>query len=204
MHLTGETKIFLGIIIASIILLAGGIFFFSRPTPSFSRDELLPKDTFIRGSASASAYLVEFSDFQCPACLAFKPAVDTIVKTYGDKLTFGYRHFPLPQHQFGQKAAEVAEAAGEQGKFWEMYEFLFANQNNFSEQLLTTASVSGLDRKKFEESLTAAKFKDKIQRDMNDGNRFGVNATPTFFLNGRKLELATFEDLKKEVEQVMK
>jgi hypothetical protein len=101
MRLSNETKVFIGITIGTLLLVFAAIFFLSRPA---KQAEALPKSslildtTHIKGEASASAYLVEFSDFQCPACKAIQPYVEQILSTYKDSLLFAYRHYPLPQH----------------------------------------------------------------------------------------------------------
>lgn len=204
MNITSETKIFLGIILATVIIIIGAIFFFSKPAPSITRAEMIPQGTTATGSADAKIYLVEFSDFQCPACGSFKPYVDELKTSYKDKLLFAYRHFPLQQHQFARPAAYSAEAAGEQGKFWEMYDFLFTNQEKLSdEKIKEGAQVLGLDLKKYEEAVKSDKIKSKIDKDLSDGQKFGVNGTPTFYLNGQKIELASFSDLKKAVDEAL-
>lgn len=203
MHLTSETKILLGILAATVALMVGAILFFTRPTPpqqALSRTELITKSTHTRGSASASAYLVEFSDFQCPACKSAKPVVDDIIATYGDTLQFAYRHFPLSQHPYGMSAAVAAEAAGRQGKFWEMYGLLFSDQENLSDALVAGyARELKLDKIQFDRDLTDPTIKDIVQTDSDYGSRIGINATPTFYLNGVKLRLASFSDLKQKV-----
>ncbi len=204
MKLTGETKLFLGIIIATIALIGGAIFLFSKSAPILSRKDLIPSGTPTRGNADAKVFLVEFSDFQCPACKAAKPAVDAVVTQYKDKLVFGYRYFPLDQHPFGMKAAMAAETANRQGKFWEMYDVLFANQEKFSDSIFTDlAKQLNLDMDKFTKDLADNTIKQKIEQDRSYGSQIGVNATPTFFLNGKKLDLTSFGDIKKAVEEAV-
>ena len=118
----------------------------------------------------------------------------------------------MDKHEFAVKAALAAEAAGEQGKFWEMYRFLFDNQEKFSQDFFSsTSSSSGLlrtspsadlklNKKKYTEALQSEKYKDKVFKDLADGKRFGVNATPTFFLNGVKLNLGAPQDLRRAVD----
>ena len=205
MKLTGETKLFLGIIIATVALTGGAIFLFSKPAPTLSRQDLLPAGTPMRGNPDAKIFLVEFSDFQCPACKAAKSTVDAIVSQYKDKLVFGYRYFPLDQHPFGMKAAIAAEVANKQGKFWEMYDVLFANQEKFSDSIFPDlAKQLNLDMDKFTKDRADSAIQQKIEQDRSYGNQIGVNATPTFFLNGKKLDLTSFGDLKKAIEEVMK
>jgi len=204
MKLTGELKFFIGIIVASIAILAFAVVFLNRPSPTFSSGELLPNDTFTKGNKNATVQLVEFSDFQCPACKAYQSIVDPLVEQYKEKLVFGYRHFPLSQHKLAQYAAQAAEAAGEQGKFWEMSGYIFNHQDTLTKELINEgAQTLGLDATAFKNTLNSEKYKQKILRDLADGKRFGVNSTPTFFLNGKKLNLNSYNDLKKAVEQAI-
>lgn len=204
MQLTGETKLFSGLILATVLIIVIGVVAYSRPEPVLKKEELITSLSHIRGNKDAKNYLVEFSDYQCPACGAFKPIVDQIVEKYKDKLLFAYRNFPLAQHEFAEKAAEVAEAAGEQGKYWEMHDYLFANQANFSDEVYQAgAKKIGLDMDKFNEALKSSKFKSLIQDDISFGVTHGVNSTPTFFLNGRKLTLFNPSDLETEVAKVI-
>lgn len=204
MKLTGETKLFIGIIISTLIIIGVALTLFSKPESTFTKDELLPATTEVKGNPNAKVYLVEFSDFQCPACKSFKPTVDSIFIKYKDKLVFGYRHFPLSQHLFAQKAAQTAEAAGEQGKFWEMYDYLFTNQSNFSDQFFSEAATNvGLDKSKFDKDIDSEAIKNKITKDISVGQKLGVDSTPTFFLNGKKLTLFSFDDLLKAVDEAV-
>ncbi len=200
MQLTGETKLFLGLILATVLIVVIGVVAYSRPEPVLKKEEMITSTSHTRGNKDAKNYLVEFSDYQCPACGAFKPLVDQIVEKYKDKLLFAYRNFPLAQHEFAESAAEVAEAAGEQGKYWQMHDYLFANQANLSDEIYQTgAQKIGLDMDKFNEALKSGKFKSLIQDDISYGVAHGVNSTPTFFLNGRKLSLFNQSDLETEV-----
>lgn len=207
MKLTGESKFLLGIVIATIALIGGAIFLFSRPTTppqALLREELIPAATFTKGNASASAYLVEFSDFQCPACKAFAPVVDQIVEKNSDRLLFAYRHFPLDQHEFARAAATAAEAAGKQGKFWEMHTLLFGSQDKFSSTIWPDlAKQAGLDAAKFTAAQTDPAIADKIAADRTYGISIGVASTPTFFLNGVKLPLTSYDDLRRAVENAL-
>ena len=205
MKLTGESKLFLGILVVTVALVGIAAILLTKPAPTFSRDDLLPKTTHTKGNTEAKVYLVEFSDFQCPACLAAKPAVEAVVNKYKDTLLFGYRHFPLAQHPFGEKAAIAAEAAGLQGKFWEAYEFLFTNQAAFSDEFFAKLPASlGLDETAYAKAVADPATKNRVLDDLTAGNRVGVNATPTFFVNGKKLNLTSFTDLKTAVEQALK
>lgn len=204
MNLTGESKFFIGIILATVAIIIGGVFFMSKPETLLEKSELIPAGSQIKGNSEASDYLVEFSDFQCPACGSFHPTVKALVEKNKEKLIFVYRHFPLDQHAQALPAALAAEAAGEQGKFWEMHDYLFENQSSLSEEMiLTGAEKIGLDKVKFEETYKNKKYQDRISQDLADGKRFGVDATPTFFLNGKKLELFSQNDLEKSVSEAI-
>ncbi|MBI2405177.1 thioredoxin domain-containing protein [Candidatus Gottesmanbacteria bacterium] len=205
MKFTGETKLFAGIIGVTVALVAGAIVLFSKPAQTLARQDVLGVQTQMKGDTNAKVFLVEFSDFQCPACKAAKPVVDAIVAQYKDKLVFGYRHFPLDQHPFAMKAAQAAEAAGQQGKFWEMYDLLFDNQEKFSDSLFPDlAKQLNLNMDEFTKAFEDNAIKQKIEADRAYGTQIGVNATPTFYLNGQKLNLTTFDDLKKAVEEATK
>ncbi len=205
MKLTNETKLFIGIIIGTIILVTIAALTLTKPAPSLSRSDLILPDSHTEGNPKAKAYLVEFSDFECPACGAAEPTVAAIVKQYKDKLLFVYRHFPLSQHQFAERAAEAAEAANAQGKFWEMHDLLFANQDKFSDTYFDTlAKQLNLDMTKFDAALSSGTYANRVNEDVTAGTAFGVDATPTFFLNGQKLDLTSFNDFQTAVANAVK
>ncbi len=205
MKLTNESKIFLGIIAVTSIIIGIASVVLTKPAPTFTTEEIMPKNTYAKGNPDAKIVLVEFSDFQCPACLAAKPTIDAIFTKYKDKMIFAYRHFPLDQHPFSHKAAQAAEAAGVQGKFWEMYDLLFANQEKFSDTIFSDlAKQLSLDMTKFEADMKSTELTNRVGIDIADGTKFGVNSTPSFFLNGKKLELSSFDDLTKAVDEAVK
>lgn len=207
MKLTGESKVLLGILAATVAIIGVTVVIFSKPVPPskpLAREELIAADSFTIGNASASAYLVEFSDFQCPGCRAFAPVVDELVTKYPDKLLFIYRHYPLSRHQYAKPAAMAAEAAGAQGKFWEMAKLLFANQDRFSASPWgSLADEINLDSTKFDAALNSDIFKSKIDRDETAAIRLGLSGTPSFFLNGVRLTVTSPGDLKKAVEEMI-
>lgn len=195
MNLSSETKLFLSIIVATVVIIAGAMFFFGKQAEKeanptvFKREELMPPGTPTQGNASASAYLVEFSDFQCPACKSYQPFVNALVSKYYDKLTFGYRHFPLTQHPYAEKAAWAAEAAGKQGKFWEFEDELFGReQEKFSDDMMIEiVKKLSLNEETFKKDWQDAGVKEKVSKDQQFGTQIGVNSTPSFFLNGKKI-----------------
>ena len=217
MTMTTETKWLGVILIATVVLLFGGVFLLSRGGSSkdiagvnVSQIDYAKGQKI--GSDSAKVKLVEFSDFQCPACQAAEPALKQVLSKYPNDLQFIYRHFPLPQHAYGRQAAAYAEAAGEQGKFWEMHDKLFETQTEWSALsdsnatafFLRIANELGLDENKVKQAVAENTFKEKIDSDIAEGRNLGVNSTPTFFVNGRKLNLRTFDDLSAAVAEELK
>ncbi|MEM4347151.1 MAG: DsbA family protein [Candidatus Altiarchaeota archaeon] len=163
----------------------------------------------VKGQKDAKVTIVEFSDFQCPFCARFfqqtLPQIDRdYIKT--GKVKFVYRDFPLSFHQYAQKAAEAAECANEQGKFWQYHDILYGNQSDWSSGGITKlkeyAKKLDLDTKKFDECLDSGKYFQEVQKDFSDGQSYGVSGTPTFFINGIKLVGAQpYETFKKIIEQ---
>lgn len=146
-----------------------------------------------KGSPLASVVLVEYSDLQCPACRYYYPMVKELSREFGDRLRVVYRHFPLRIHQFAEFAAQASEAAGTQDKFWEMHDLLFERQSDWSSEaprdtFMEYARELGLDVNRFERDLASAATRQAIIEDSRDGEAAGVNATPTFFLNGQKIK----------------
>jgi protein-disulfide isomerase len=205
MKLTGETKFFLGIVALTIAIIIIAIPIFTKPAPILSRSDLLPDYVHTQGNKDAKVFLVEFSDFQCPACRTAKPIVDEILSKYKDKIVFGYRYFPLDQHPFGQKSAEAAEIAAQSGKFWEMGNLLFDNQDILSDETIASlAAQLGLDKNSFAKDMTDHKYKDRVAKDRDYGVQIGISATPTFYLNGQKVDLSTYADLSTAVANALK
>lgn len=149
------------------------------------RVEVALDDDPARGPAKAPITIVEFSDYQCPYCSRAETVVQGVLSKYGDKIHFVYRDYPLPFHQNAKTAAQGSQCARDQGKFWEMHAALFANQQKLAAaDLVETAGTLGLDKDKFKACLDSDKYKDEVERDMEDGQKYGVTGTPTFFING--------------------
>jgi protein-disulfide isomerase len=140
------------------------------------------------GPASAPVTIVEFSDFQCPFCGRLAPTIEQVKQKYGDKVRIVFRQFPLNFHQFAQKAAEASLCANEQGKFWQMHDAMFANQQALAvEQLKAKAVELGMNADQFNSCLDQGKYASQIQADLDAGTKAGVNGTPAMFINGRFL-----------------
>ena len=141
------------------------------------------------GSASAPVTIVEFSDFQCPFCQSVAPTLKRVRETYGDKVRIVWKDFPLTQiHPQAFKAGEAAHCAGEQGKFWEYHDRLFANQQALGPgDLKKYGADLGLDTAKFNACVDSAKYGDRVREGVEQGSKLGVNSTPTVYINGRLL-----------------
>jgi len=158
-----------------------------------------------KGSANAAVTIVEFTDYECSTCQQSQPVLEKLTAEYADKVRLVVRDYPLMQHKNAFKAAEAAEAARDQGKYWEYAALLFQNQKALEDgKLKEYASKVGLDRKKFDAELDGSKHADKIQRDMQDAVRVGVRGTPTIFINGRVVTDRTYEALKSAIEEALK
>jgi len=158
-----------------------------------------------RGGASATVTIIEFTDFQCPSCARTQPILETLVKEYGDKIKLVVRDFPLDQHKQAFKAAEAAEAAHAQGKFWEFTALLFKNQEALQvDKLKEYASQVGLDRARFDKALDSGQYAPAVQRDVEEGEKIGVDSTPTVFINGKRVKEKTPESLKAAIEAALK
>jgi protein-disulfide isomerase len=157
------------------------------------------------GSAVAPVTIVAFTDYQCPSCAAIHPALERLVKEYGDKVRLVTRDFPLTQHAEAFKAAEAAEAARDQGRYWEYAQLLMRNQSALSvDKLKAYASELALDRPRFDSALDSGKFAEMVQRDIEEGMKLGINATPTLFINGRRVSAKSYDELKANVEAALK
>ncbi|MCA1635217.1 MAG: thioredoxin domain-containing protein [Acidobacteria bacterium] len=158
-----------------------------------------------KGNPAAKITLVEFTDFQCPACAQAHPVIERIAQEYGDRVRVVVRDYPLHQHEHAMKAAEAAEAARAQGKYWEYASLLFQNQTALQvDKLKEYASRVGLDRGKFDAALDNGQFTAKVQRDVLEGQSVGVGGTPTLYLNGRRVTDASYDGLRTAIELALR
>jgi len=169
----------------------------AQPVQNISVD-----DDPARGDANAPVTIVEFTDFQCPACAAMHPVLEEVLKSYGNKVRFVVRDFPLNQHENARKAAEAADAANAQGKFFEYIAVLFKNQKALDvPSLKKYASELGLDRAKFDAALDRGTFAAEVKKDIDDGEMYGVGSTPTIFVNGVQLRILSAEGLRAAIDR---
>ena len=139
------------------------------------------------GPANARITLVEFSDFQCPYCFKAVAQINTILKAYPNDIRLVFKQYPLDSHPEAPISAAAALAAHQQGKFWQLHDLMFANHGNLSRKaILDWAASLGLDMKRFAADLDSDSVKRTVLRDMQDGSKAGVDATPTLFINGQK------------------
>ena len=139
-----------------------------------------------QGPAIAPVTLVEYGDYECPHCGHAYPIVKQLQQEFAADLRLVFRNFPLANaHPHAELAAEASEAAAAQGKFWEMHDWLFENQDDLSAaNIVAGATKLGLDARRLAKDIEARKFKEKVSHDFSGGVRSGVNGTPTFFING--------------------
>ena len=147
----------------------------------------------VRGAADAPVTLEEFGDFQCPPCGALSEPLNQLEGDYGTKMRFVFRQFPLANHANAKPAAYAAEAAGLQGRFWEMHDLLYREQANWSkttdpaELLLSYARIVGLNTAKFQKDINSEEVKERVAADQKRAVELGVHLTPTIFVNGKSI-----------------
>lgn len=172
------------------------------PTP-MSADYLTVPAASVKGPKDAPITIVEFSDFQCPFCAKAQAVLQQVLEAYPHEVKLVYRHFPLDRHPQAKLAAEAAECAAEQGKFWEYHGRLFANASQLSsDKLRRLAEELRLDMRAFAACLGSGKPGARVAEDVADGKDAGVTGTPTFFINGRLVEGAQpFGTFKRIIDQ---
>lgn len=192
--MTSENKVLIGIGIVTLLLVIGGVIFFSRNSnstpqdPNFDKAQLTEGAKNVKGSPNAPVTIVEFGDIQCPACQQAQPIVKQMLEKYGDNVHFIFRHYPLTIHKNAELAAQAAEAAGAQGKFFEMIDTMYANQREWEndtnprEDFRKYAQGLSLNMDQFNQDMETEW--ENISGDFALGNRAGVQSTPTFFING--------------------
>lgn len=162
--------------------------------------QVLTENDNIIGSPDAPITLIEYSDFQCPACAAHHPLIKQITEDFNEEIVFAYRHFPLAQHIRAIPAAIASEAAGNQGKFFEMHDILFEQQDEWAkgelpanDYFIQYAETLELDIDEFKNDLEDEALAAIVREQLNQGRADGVNATPTFFVNGEKVSIRDYQ-----------
>ncbi len=192
MEMTTETKTLVGVLTVTVLIIIAGGFFAGQSSPTTtSQEQVVDSERLVReddpsfGPTDAAVTIVEFGDFQCPACGSLHLVLE-LVKEANPDVRFVFRQFPLTRiHEFAQKASEASLAAGAQGKFWEYHDLLFENQSQLTrDDLITHAGTLGLDVSRFTSELDEAVYRSAVSDDQTDGNILGVRGTPTLLING--------------------
>lgn len=199
-------------VIAAIVLIFVGIFVFTgnkdSKSSSSSSGSKAATSKHVIGKGTTGVTLVEYGDFQCPYCGQYFPIVKQVQEKYNDQITLQFVHFPLTSvHQNAFAASRAAEAAGLQGKFWEMYDQLYTNQTAWSSTsdpstyFETYARLIGIDVAKFKTDYASSAVNDTINADMAAGTKLKITGTPTFFLDGKKIEVTqSVDDFSKQID----
>lgn len=183
-----DSKLLIIVGLVTAVIIGIGLYFFSRQ-PEVTTSALIPTSGVVhaKGPADAPVTIVEFADFQCPACGAFHPVLSQLLSDYEGSVRYVHRQFPLPIHEYALQAAEASESADAQGKFWEMYELLYENQDDLSkEAILKYAKSLDLDTQQMSKDLDDHTYLTVVNRDLADGKSVGVTGTPTLFINGQQ------------------
>jgi protein-disulfide isomerase len=186
------------ILIAAVVIF-GGLLIFNKKdskSPDGSNSGNSGQVTnHVKGDGKKGVTIVEYGDFECPACTAYYPLVEHTFQKYKSDITFQFRNFPLRQiHQHAMVAHRAAAAADRQGKFWEMYDLLYQNHDTWSTQSDPTATFRsyaqslGLDLTKYDTDFKSEAVNAEINADIAEGTKLGVNSTPTFFVDGKRID----------------
>ncbi|WP_336648339.1 DsbA family protein [Microbacterium sp. MMO-10] len=170
-----------------------------------------PNSHVLDAGEKGAVTVVEFLDFECEACGAFYPLVEDARKQYAGKIRYVVRYFPLPGHVNSVNAAVAAEAAGQQGQFEQMYRRLFETQQQWAEAkesrpevFRTLAAELGLDMTAYDRAIADRKTVDRVMQDVKEGTQLGVNSTPTFYIDGKRVVLQQRDDLERFIEQAVR
>ena len=195
-------KRFAAILVACVVAL-GGVFWFTRDksTQSNTGGNGATLSNHTTGKNAKGVTLVEYGDFQCPACSAYHTIIKQVIAKYQDDISFQFRNFPLSQiHQNARAAARAAEAADKQGKYWAMHDAIYEQQQSWESVgdpkavFESYAEQLGLDKVKFQQDYASSAVNETINADFAEGQKLGVDSTPSFFLQGKKLD-ASVRDL---------
>lgn len=207
------TKVIAGVL---VVVIVGGMIYglaklgssgTSSNSSSSGTVEAIKDNDHIQGPREAKHTLIEYGDFQCPACGSAHPYVNQLKEELGDNLTFVYRHFPLSSHENAEETAWAAEAAGLQGKFFEMYDMLYDNQSDWAPSSdITTiledyAKKIGLNVDQYKKDYQSGTVRDAVKEDQQSGRRAAVRSTPTFYLDGKKMVIKNFQELLDQVRE---
>ncbi len=196
-----NTKLVVGVLMGTVVVLVGmGVLMSRLSAQPVDATVLLGDARHATGSAKARVTVVEFADFQCPGCAQIAPVVEQLVKDNPDQLRVIFRQLPLVQiHSHAMAAAEAAEAAGNEGKFWDMYAVLFSRQQEWAEasdaqsRFAAYGQELSLPAELLTQAMTENAYQVEIDKDIQDSQRLGIDATPTFFVNGVKVAMENLQ-----------
>lgn len=202
-------------IVGIIIAIFAGLLWVNGDKKDDSSNSSSTKTTptnHIEGKTDSKVKLVEYGDFQCPYCAQYYPIVKQVVAKYNDKIAFQFRNLPLNQiHQNAYAGARAAEAASEQGKFWEMHDLLYEKQsewsssNSVNSMFNSYAQQLGLNLNKFKKDFASSEVNARINADKNEFNKTGEPlSTPTYFLNGKKIQATSVDEFSKLIDEALK
>lgn len=185
-------------ILAAIVVVLGGVFWFTKDkstTKTTGSTSTAALSNHVIGANAKKVNLTEYGDFQCPACGAYHPVIKQVIEKYKNDIAFQFRNFPLTSlHQNARAASRAAEAADKQGKYWEMHDVLYEQQkswetsNNASAVFEGYAAQLGLNVDTYKKDYASNEVNDVINADYNEGQKLNITGTPTFFLQGKKIE----------------
>ncbi len=221
-HSSKNKEVVWGVIATLVVLSFVGIIIVAK-THSFGTANIaapsatiqapaITQSDWVAGNKNAKVSVIEYGDFQCPACAAYQPTVHQMLSDYGDRIVFVFRNFPLSQHQNAWISAQAAEAAGLQGKYWEMNSVLYEKQTDWSElpsgdarnKINEYASSLSLDMNKFNQDINSDQVKHKVQSDLDGGTKAQIDHTPTFFINGTQIpNPSNYDDLKSAIDKAL-
>ncbi len=190
--MSGDSKFFLGVVVAAILIIGGFVTFSGSNDSNVAVSGIESSGTHKLGPDSAPVKIVEFGDFQCPACATAAVDFAKAQANNADKVQIIFRHFPLPNHQNGLNSSLAAEAAGRQDKFWPMLDLLYANQQKWEqlgnplETFVTYAKELKIDVDRFKQDYQNPEVKKAVEQDRDYGLSINVDSTPTFYVNGVK------------------
>lgn len=211
-----EAKVITGITIATIVIVIAGLLIAGSAPATGANGITIKKEILTREYSqtltgkNAKVSIVEFGDFECPSCAALYPAIEQLLKTDGDNISYTFRIIPIHAHSV--QAATAALAAGDQGKFWDMYNLLFPNQDSWAADTADRAAIFasyaqklGLDMTKFNADIQDPKYPQEITQDQADATAMGINATPTLIINGSEVSIGaiSYDKLKSLIDSAM-
>lgn len=189
--------------VIAVLLIGGSVWY--AGTVAETNNEGVTFSANIKGSETPVVTLVEYSDFECPACAAFQPVLQNVMDEFGESISLEFKHYPLPMHTLAIPAARAAEAAGQQGAFFAYHDLLFKNQATWAKTpnpfaLFTQyAEELELDIEKFKRHYNASVITEHINASAREARGRNLTGTPTFFLNGVQMKIETYEDFRNQI-----